>query len=149
MRKPMQPVLTKVEDSPLWKEANALAELIYGITGQLPEEEKWTIGYKFKNAATDLIFYTTQALASTSRGGAEQDWSQARKAAYAMRTEYRFSGRQKWTELDPEVMVRIDTFIKQVDHEITKNAKMADDANQYDLDLWREKYKIWSKLHES
>lgn len=149
MKKPVQPIFNKVEESPLWKEANELAELIYAATTQLPEEEKWMHGYKFKNVATDLIFNTTQALASTSRAGAEHDWNQVRKAAYTMRTEYRFSGRQKWTELDPEVMVRIDSFIKQVDKEIIKSAKMADDANQYDLDLWREKYKLWSKLHES
>lgn len=149
MKKPAQPIFNKVEKNPLWKEANDLAETIYVATTQLPDEEKWTHVYKFKNAATDLIFYTTQALASSSRSGAEQDWNQVRKAAYAMRTEYRFSGRQKWTELDPEVMVRIDKFIKQVDKEIIKSVKMYDDANQYDLDLWREKYKLWSKLHES
>lgn len=149
MKKSPQPIFNKVEESPLWKQANDLAETMYVATGQLPEDEKWTHGYKFKNAATDLIFYTTQALANTARAGSEHDWNQARKAAYAMRTEYRFAGRQKWFELDPEVMVRIDSFIKQVDKEIIKSAKMADDANQYDLDLWREKYKLWSKLHES
>lgn len=149
MKAPAQPILNKVEDNLLWKESSELAELAYRSVMDLPEDEKWTHSYKFKNAATDLIFYTTQALANTSRGGAEQDWNQVRKAGYALRTEYRFAGRQKWLELEPEVMVRIDKFIKQVDKEIVRSAKMLDEANQYDLDLWREKYKVWRQLHES
>lgn len=138
-----KPTLARLEDSIIWQEACSLAELIYSKLGSFPEDEKWATERKLRNAANDLMFYAAEVIGGSSPTVSEYGWSNVRKSISILKTMYRFAGRQKFIELEPEVMVRFDKFIKLIDDETTKAYEQTEVSKEQDLTLWREKYKLW------
>lgn len=143
--------LKRLEDDPLWNEANALAAYFYDKLGDFPEEEKWHTQSKLHNAAADFIFWMGLSLSNVSTSGQEHDWAYARKYIGALKTVYRFAGRQKFVELDPEIMVRLDKLMAQVDKRIqqayVKSEEFRTTEAEKDLKPWLKKYEIWRKLN--
>ncbi len=142
----VEPNLMKLEDSGIWKEACSLAEHMYGTLHEFPEEEKWETVRKLRAASNDSMFYVAQAVGSSTPRGSEFDWSNARKQASAMKTMYRFAGRQKFIELEPEIMLRIDKLIAQIDSQIIEADKQGREQDQKDLETWHKKYKLMKEI---
>jgi hypothetical protein len=138
-----KPTLVKLEDSHLWLEACSIAEIIYAVLDELPEDEKWATASKLRNTANDLMYYISQAVSATSPASNEYEWSHVRKSIGALKTMYRFAGRQKFFELQPEVMVRFDKLIALVDIEVMKAYEQNEADKARDLETWHQKYKIW------
>ncbi len=140
----------KLEDEPLWKETNALAELLYTKLDSFPSDEKWYSASKLRYAIVDLVFTLSQALGSGSLVGSEYEWRAARKHASSMKAMYRFAGRNKFIDLDPSVMVRMDDLIKSIDLNINDAQKATKETEKRDMEPWLEKYRIWKEIsHES
>jgi site-specific recombinase XerD len=138
----------KLEDNPLWREACDLAEYVYGLLHEFPEEEKFDTVAKLRHASNDLMFNTAQAVSNKAPAGAEYEWSYVLRNINSLKTMYRFAGRQKCIKLDPEIMVRCDKLAKQANTEIEKAAAKTKANEKKQLDLWREQYRLWRKMHE-
>lgn len=139
------PTFTKLEENELWKEVCDLAEHIYSKLDEFTEEEKWHTETKLRSSANNLMFDVSQAAANINLPGtgAEFDWRNARRQAYTLKTMYRFAGRQKFIELEPEVMVRLDKIIKQIDKEFEKAHRQTFEYNKKEFELWQKRYDLW------
>jgi len=142
----------KIEDSSIWKEANALAEFVYTKLPEFPDEERWDSQRKLRTAANELIFNIAKAVTNTIPMGAKYDWSYARKELAALKTMYRFAGRQKFIELDPEIMVRLDHLGTAIDAELASareaEVKETKRMQTEDLKPWQEKYRLWKEMEK-
>ena len=87
------------------------------------------------------MFSVAQAVGNSSPSATEYDWGQARRSASALKTMYRFAGRQKFVELDPNIMVRLDKIIYDI-------SIGSDEAYSRSEDFSREEFKIWLKKLE-
>lgn len=146
MSKKLMPKLAKLEASPIWKEANRIAERIYKITADYPDEEKWQSRHKLRQSASDLIFYVALGLGNGAPGGQEFDWGYARKSITALKTIYRFAGRQGFLEIDPAIMVDLDRLVEAVDTELAEAYERVDQLEQNTLKPWLKKYRIWQEI---
>lgn len=131
----------------LWREACDIAEYMYGILHEFPEEEKWDSERKLRTSANDVMYYTAQAIANGTPTGGEYDWANARKSLSTLLTMYRFAGRQKMIKLDPEMMVRLEKLFAKLDNETDKATKLTKAYNDNDLEFWRAKYELMKKAH--
>jgi hypothetical protein len=157
MSKSVKPV--KLEDVPLWREADALAEHMYSLLPQFPPEEEWNSKVKLRNAACDLMFWSSMALAPVSSvadaspTSREADWAWFGKYANTLKAVYRFAGRQKFIKLDPDIMVRLDKLCEAAAAGFEQARKRAEEYQKKEtakeLKPWLEKYEIWKKLNES
>ncbi|HSW75259.1 MAG TPA: hypothetical protein VLG16_05335 [Candidatus Saccharimonadales bacterium] len=143
-----EPVLRKLPEEPLWQEANQLADFFYSLIGDFPDTEQWYSAAKIRSACLDMLFYTSEALGSPQPSTAETDWSHAAKAVSALRAIYPFTGRQGFTKTDPDIVLRLDKMLKLIGQEVSLAHKHFTQVNAADLDLWREKYKIWKKIDD-
>lgn len=146
--------LGKVEDDPLWREVNELAEFMYDRVKDFGFDEKWDIARRLKSESCDLLNMIGMAAGNANPIGAEYDWGTARKYASGLKTMYRFAGRQKYIELDPAIMVRLDKLITQIDERLAKaeqhseaKRKQNDREQQQDLEVWREKHRLWKEMN--
>lgn len=138
----------KLTDNKMWQEANHIAEFMYAQIDDLPPYEEWESKRKFRTASSDLIFYIAQALGSNNLESREYDWNSARKYLFALQTVYRFACKQGFLELDPNMMVRMDKLIGQIDDEQKKTKKAADERVKEDLRPWLDKYKLWKEMNK-
>lgn len=136
-----------LEEEPLWKESCDIAEVVYGLLGEIPDEEKYNTTSKLRSSANDLIYYVSMAVGNTSQLNREYDWSNARRFASALKTMYRFSGRQGFFEIDPEFMVKIDAIIDQVDVQLDEALKDTKAAGKADIKPYLEKYQMWKEMN--
>ena len=134
------PKLKRLEDSILWKEACDLAEYIYSQLHLFPAEETWVTASKLRNSANDLMFFVAQGLGNSSPSTTEYDWSNARKTAGTLKTMYRFACRQKFIELEPEVMVRLSKLAELIDAEVTAAYEQTDATYKKEVEAWHRKY---------
>ena len=139
------PKLEPMEKSELWQEACDLAQLVYDAAADFPPEQSFNTASKLRMAAIDLMYAVSQGLGNSNPSGREYDWGFARKGAFGLKTLYRFSGKQKFLELDPHVMVRLDKVLKLIDAEVEKG--YAESAAKYkeEMESWRLKYEMWKK----
>lgn len=147
MTKKPSDLSAKIEDMPLWKEACGLAEYMYSKLHEFPDEEKWATAHKIRSSANDMMFVVAQALGSTSPSGSEYEWGQAGKHVAALKTMYRFAGRQHFIELEPSIMVRLDAASKLIDAEVAAAHQKAKALNQEEMNNWRTKYGMWQQMN--
>lgn len=133
------------EKEPLWVLANEIAEYMYAILSQLPEEERWDTTSKIRATANNLLFYIAESIGSGGPTTMEYEWGDARKYAVALKTMYRFAGRQKFVEIEPEVMVKLDKCIDMIDSELQSAYEMTEKASQDELEIWRDRYRLWKE----
>lgn len=129
----------KLEDNQIWTQANYITEHMYDLLHEFSEEEKWYTALKLKGTAMDMLHAVALAVANTALSGREYEWSSAHKQLFALKTMYRFAGRQKFITIDPEVMVKIDTLLKQINKEVVDTSAETEAYNKKDLEHWRQK----------
>lgn len=144
----------KLEDDPLCREVNELVEYMYTRLDDFNSEEKWATASKLRHAACNLLDVVGQAAGSTNPFDGEYDWGNARRYASEVKTMYRFAGRQKFIEFDPAIMVRLNKLIREFDNRSDNAVKLgdaerkkADAERQKDLDVWREKHRLWKEMN--
>jgi site-specific recombinase XerD len=138
----------KVEDDPIWDAMNGLVERMYETARALPDEERWQSAHKLRSSAVDLLFFAAQGLGATSPGAASFEWASARKQVVALKALYRFVGRQKFINLEPEVMLELDKLTKAIDAKLAQEALKTKQQEADDLKPWLKKYEIWKKISE-
>lgn len=140
--------MKKLEDNLLWQEADGLAEYIYGKLEELPAEEEWDTKRKLRSSANDLIFYVAQGLGNASPSATEYDWGTARKCAFSLKTMYRFAGKQKFIEIEPDIMVKLDQLIKEINTEIDGAYKKTEAQEAKEINAWLKKYGLWKEMQD-
>ena len=138
----------KLENEPLWKLSNMISESIYNTLKDFPDEELWNTSFKLRGSANDLIFYVALGFGYAGPGGAVEDWSSARKHCYALKTMYRFAGRQKFIDLEPEIMVKIDEVISEIDSKLRDAKLKNNELDKKELEPWLKKYHIWKEIQK-
>ncbi len=88
------------------------------------------------------MFYVAMALGNAGPSNIEYDWGQTRKYIYALITLYRFAGRLKFIDLDPDIMVRLKKLNDQIDAQVNHAYKQTDTFNRKELERWRKKYQM-------
>lgn len=142
------PRLKKIEESVVWKDVCVLAEEMYALLVRFPDEERWLSAQKLRQSANDVMYFTATALGNTSPTGNEYDWSMVRKNLAALKTEYRFSGRQEWFKLDPEMMVRLDDIAKKIDAYVVEAYAQTESFNRREMNELRAKYELAQKTYK-
>lgn len=147
----MKDVPNKLRTNPLWKDTYELVEYIYGKIDEIIDnfpDEKWTTAAKLRNSANDSLFYIAQSIGNIATDGAEYDWSNARKSLFALQTMYIFAGKQKFVQLDPEIIVKIDELLKKIDSGTETSKKEAERKTKKELEPWLEKYHLWKEMQD-
>jgi hypothetical protein len=147
----MKSVPHKIRDDKLWKDVYTLVEGAYAKIDDLIAgfpDEQWTTAAKLRNAASDSLFYVSLATGSAAPETGQYDWSNARKNLFALQAMYTFAAKQKFFELEPEVVVKIDSLLEQIDKKLHESKAQWDKRNQEELEPWLEKYRIWQKISE-
>lgn len=147
MSRPARPRV-KLEEEPLWKLANEVAEEVYKVLPEIPEEEKWDTAVKLRTAANNMLFSVGEAVGNGGPATMEYEWGDARKYMAALKTMYRFAGRQHFIEIDPELMVKLDKGMQIIDDELRKSYELTEKANQDELEMWRDRYRLWKEKTE-
>ena len=142
------PISSSIETDPIWKEACDLCDYVYSILSELPEDEKWDTTRKLRGSANDLMFSVAQAVGNVSPSGTEFDWGNARKHAVALKTMYRFAGRQKFIELNPSIMIRLDKIIRDVSTASNEAYAISEGFMREDFKNWLKKLEIQKELEK-
>lgn len=140
----------KLTENHLWKEANNIAEYMYSQLGEFEHtpDEKWNTERKIRNAANDVLFFIAQAVGNFMPDAAEYDWNNARKNLFALRTMYTFAHKQRFITLDPEIVVRVDELLANIDTEIKAVQKEVTKKGKKDMEPWLEKYRLWKEIQK-
>lgn len=145
----MKPKSLYLRNDPLWKEVYALADYMYKKHEELIDnfpDEKWATGGKLHDSANDSMFYVSQAIGVSVPGASEYEWSHARKSLFALQSMYIFACKQKFLELEPSTVVRIDKLIQEIDERIVITKKEIKERSDADLEPWLEKYRLWKEI---
>jgi hypothetical protein len=141
MTKP-EPELTKLEDSKIWLETEAIVDYMYGLLGDFTEDEKYASESKLRNASNDLLFSVAEAIGDSSPAATEYVWSYVRKHAMGLKAIYRFCARQKMIEIEPSIMVRLDKLLKMVDQEVKKAYERTKQTHKAEVEHWKQTYRL-------
>lgn len=140
---------TKLRNDPLWKDIYAVAGHVYGKLDELianhPNEE-WATASKLRNAANDSMFYASQAIAGTMPEASEYEWNAARKNLFSLQAMYLFATKQKFFDIEPSIVVKIDTVLKIIDGKLHESKREAEERTEKDLEPWLEKYRLWREM---
>lgn len=126
-------------------QTTTLAEYMYSKLDEFPEEERWHTANKIRTASNDLLFYVAQATGSSTPAGPDYEWGSASKHLEALKTLYRFAGRQGFIKIEPEIMLKIDSISEMIQQELVKSNLKTESASKKDMDDWLKRYKIWNE----
>lgn len=147
----MKNIPKKVRDDSFWKDVYALAIRFYAIGDEvikIAPSEEWRTVSKLRNAASDSLFYASQAVGNSAPEAASYDLNFTRKNLFALQSMYTFATKQAYIELDPELVVKIDKIISEIDTRITLSKEEAKKKNDEELQPWLEKYRLWQKMQD-
>lgn len=147
----MKDVPEKIRSDSLWQNTYQVTSHIYGmidsIVTNFPDEE-WNTASKLRNAANDSMMYTSIAVGNALPEVSSHDWNYARKYLFTLQSMYTFAGKQKFLELDPELIVKIDDILAEIDARLAESKIAAASKRDEELEPWLEKYKLWRKIQE-
>lgn len=138
-----------MKENPLLSEASDIAQAMYRIADSIETEqldEKWRTASKLKNAANDSYFYVAQVTGGGKNQALEFDCISARKHLNTLRAMYAFASKEQMVEIDPELVLKIDKLVAQIDAEQEAGQKEMKRKTDVELKPWFEKYRIWQKI---
>lgn len=142
---------TKIRDDELWQDVYKLVKNIYGqiddLIAHFPNEE-WTTANKLRNSANDSLFYVSVAVGNVALESSKYDLNNARKNLFALQSMYIFATKQKFLELEPELIVALDTILAEIDKRYAKSDQEAKNKTKQELESWQEKYHLWQKMQD-
>jgi site-specific recombinase XerD len=124
--------LKKLEDSAIWRGADKIAQKVFEIFDQLPEEEKALLKWKFCNRAFDLTSDIAEACGTFVPKDAEYSLSMARRALFSIKNTYLYLAKRGIIEIDPQFVVDIDKLVADIDAEVRNVWKNIDDIDEKD-----------------
>lgn len=138
-----------MKENSLLKDTAAIANTMYAVADVIEtnsSDEKWRTVSKLKNAANDAYFYAAQVVGAGENQASEFDCINTRKNLNALRAMYIFATKQHIAELDPELVLKIDKIVSEIDavQEASKNEIKR--KTKEELKPWLEKYRIWQKI---
>ncbi len=147
----MTDIPNKLRNDRLWKDVYGLVQHMHGnaqdIIADFPDEQ-WATASKLRNAASDSLFHASQAVGNASPDTSQYDWNNTRKNLFTLQAMYTFAAKQKFLELEPEIVVKIDGLLEEIDEKISASKKAIDTRNKEELEPWLEKYRVWQKLQK-
>lgn len=114
----------KLEADDLWRGVVALAEKMYELLGNFPEEEKYGIAGKLRSSAFNSTSDIAEAIGCIEPNTRCYYLGMLRKDLLALKNAYRFAARQSVFKMDPEVMLTVDNFLDEVNkrlHQVQKD----------------------------
>ncbi len=147
----MNDIPKKLRSDELWQDIYKLVEHVYSKISDLIADypdEQWATASKLRNSANDSLFYASQAIGNASPEAGLHDWSITRKNLFSLQSMYTFAAKQKFFELEPEIIVKIDGLLEEIDKKISQSKKAAEKRDKEELELWLEKYRIWQELQK-
>lgn len=138
-----------MKENTLLNEVSAITAAMYDVAENIEAnepDEKWRTVSKLKNAANDAYFCVAQVVGAGKAQSAEYDCVNARKNLNTLKSMYIFACKQDMTELDPNIVVRIDKAVITIDAEQTAGQKEVKRKTDDEMKPWLEKYKIWQKI---
>lgn len=138
-----------MKKSPLLDDVNSIAEAMYKIANAIETDvldERWRTASKLKNAANDAYFYVAQVTGAGESQALEFDCINARKYLNTLKAMYIFAAKQNMTELEPELVIKIDRLVAKIDIEQASSQKEIKRKIEEELKPWLEKYRIWQQM---
>jgi hypothetical protein len=138
-----------MKESSLLKEASAIAKSMYEVADAIETnsiDEKWRTASKIKNAANDSYFYAAQVVGAGENNALEFDCINARKHLATLKSMYVFATKQDMIELDPDLIVKIERLIAEIDTAREAGEAEVKRKTEEELKPWLEKYRIWQKM---
>ena len=138
-----------IRQDQLWQRVYKLVEHIYQKVDELVADfphEEWATASKLRNSANDTLFYVSQTVGSSAPETSKYDINNARKHLFAMQSMYTFAAKQKFIDLEPELIVEMDNILAELDTRTEESKKAIKDSNKEDLEPWMEKYRLWQKM---
>lgn len=126
-----------IRNNKLWKDVYSLVVDIYDkiedIIANFPDEQ-WATASKLRNTANDSLFYASQAIGSATPEVNLYDWNNTRKNLFTLQSMYTFAAKQEFIDLEPELIVKIDNLLEEIDKKISESRKEADKCKKEELD---------------
>ncbi len=88
------------------------------------------------------------AVANIPEMSGEYDWNYARKYLFSLQSMYIFATKQKFLELEPEIIVKIDKLLREIEVQIKQSKRKEEERNKKELERWLEKYRLWQKIQK-
>ena len=136
----------KVNDKSVLELATEIAENMYDIASDFPPDEDWRTAGKLRNAASDLLFYVAQGVGDIDSSTSQHEWRFAHKQVSALKITYKFSAKQGFTEINPDIMVKLDDLSENIQKEFKRSEKQKDAEAEKDLKPWLKKYELWKEM---
>ena len=141
----------KIRDDVFWQSVYKLVERIYNkiddLIADFPAEE-WLTANKLRCSANDSLFYISQVVGSVAPETSKYDLNNARKYLFTLQSMYTFASKQKFLELEPEIIVEIDNILHEIDKRVKNSDTEAEKKNKEELEPWMEKYRLWQKMQD-
>lgn len=103
----------KLRNDLLWKQGLSLAQNIYSSLEEFEHfpDEKLT-KMRLRQSAFDTLFYLSLAIGNYDLTSAVVDWTHACRCLFALQAVYIFACRQKFIELEPQLILEMDTMLE-------------------------------------
>jgi len=111
----------KIRDDPRWKQGYELAQHMYDLLEELVQshpEERWVTHNKIRVATSDMLFCLSLAISNDNPENAIYDWMNARKCLFALQAMYMFACKQRFLDVEPDIVLQIDTMLKAYETKI-------------------------------
>jgi four helix bundle protein len=112
--------MSTLETNKLWKEASLLAEDSYSLLEELPEDEQYGMRIKFRSRAFDVTTHIAEALGSIDPRDKKYSYGLARQNLFGLKNAYLISHKTGRLQLEPDIIVRIDSLTDEIDKEIAE-----------------------------
>lgn len=145
----MKNIPKKIREDVFWQDVYKLVEYIYSKIDSLIVEfpaEEWATASKLRSSANDSLFYVSQAVGNIAPEVGKYDLSNARKNLFTLQSMYTFAAKQKFLDLEPELIVELDKILAEIDERIDTSDKELKKKNKEELEPWLEKYRLWQKM---
>lgn len=147
----MNSTINKIREDMFWQSVYKLVVHIYGkfddLIANFPNEE-WATASKLRNSANDSLFYVSQVVGNAAPELSRYDLNNARKNLFTLQSMYIFAAKQKFLDLEPELVVETDKILTEIDKRIKATDEATKEKNKEELEPWLEKYRLWQKMQD-
>jgi four helix bundle protein len=119
----MNEQIKKLEDSKLWKALYDFAVTVFEIAEELPKEEDFRAKYSMKYAAFSITQFSASAVGALDPRDIKWALSKVRSYLFEIKNTLKFGRSTNGTEVDPEMMLKIDYLVNELDKEINISTK--------------------------
>lgn len=111
----------KLEDDAYWRDASKIADYIYGILDDMPEDDKWTIVAKLRNAIFDLTSSVAEAAGAPDPRDKTHSYGGARRAIFSIKNALIMADKSGSLELNSSIVVKLDDLADRAEKQIAAN----------------------------